>query len=157
MATAPAGGPLKGTREVVMGGKASRDKGNRDERDVVNTLDKAGLVAWRVPFSGAMANYPGDVQFGLACGRCDGWGHCADINGALVTQGMSTYVCPVCNGQRMHMDYRYVGECKVRRDGFKSIYGWIEDVDVLFIRADRKPRLVVLKEVDYISLLKGQR
>ena len=37
-----------------MGGRASKQKGNRGERHVVNLLRKAGMVANRLPLSGAM-------------------------------------------------------------------------------------------------------
>jgi hypothetical protein len=39
-----------------MGGKASRQKGDRAERALVNMLRAAGLTANRVPLSGAMQN-----------------------------------------------------------------------------------------------------
>lgn len=35
-------------------------------------------------------------------------------------------------------------ECKVRGDGFKQLYNWIEGKDALAIRADRKEWLVIL-------------
>ena len=37
-----------------MGGRASKQKGNRGERHIVNLLREAGLVANRLPLSGAM-------------------------------------------------------------------------------------------------------
>lgn len=35
-------------------------------------------------------------------------------------------------------------ECKIRRDGFKQLYNWLEGKDALAVRADRKEWLVVL-------------
>ncbi len=35
-------------------------------------------------------------------------------------------------------------EVKARRDGFKSLYAWLEGADVLLLKADRKPWLAVL-------------
>lgn len=35
-------------------------------------------------------------------------------------------------------------ECKVRKDGFKQIYGWLEDVDALALKANRREWLVVV-------------
>lgn len=42
-------------------GKAQRDKGARFERKIVNMLKDWGLVAMRVPLSGAVATHPDDV------------------------------------------------------------------------------------------------
>lgn len=44
-----------------MGGKASRDKGNRFEREIVAALIGAGLDAYRVPLSGAQRGFNSDV------------------------------------------------------------------------------------------------
>lgn len=46
-----------------MGGKASRDKGNRFERALVIAMNAVGLDAKRVPLSGAAAGFPGDVHY----------------------------------------------------------------------------------------------
>jgi Holliday junction resolvase len=45
-----------------MPGKAPRQKGNRLERQIVNWLKESELDAFRVPYSGSMANFKGDVQ-----------------------------------------------------------------------------------------------
>jgi hypothetical protein len=37
-----------------------------------------------------------------------------------------------------------VWECKVRKDGFKQLYSWMDGKDALAIKADRKQWLVVL-------------
>jgi len=46
-------------------------------------------------------------------------------------------------------------ECKIRANGFKELYAWIERdaADGLVIRADRKPRLYVLSEASFMALL----
>jgi len=45
-----------------MGGKASRDKGNRTERNLVNWLNENGIPAERVPLSGACrGSFGGDI------------------------------------------------------------------------------------------------
>ena len=50
-----------------MSGKRSRDKGNRLERLVVNTLRAAGQDASRVPLSGAAGgDFQNDIQWKLA-------------------------------------------------------------------------------------------
>ena len=45
------------------GGKASRTKGVAFERDCVNAMNAFGLDARRVPLSGSMAGYPGDIVY----------------------------------------------------------------------------------------------
>ena len=45
-----------------MSGKAPRQKGNRLERELVNYFKSVGLLAHRVPYSGSMVGYKGDVQ-----------------------------------------------------------------------------------------------
>jgi hypothetical protein len=48
-----------------MGGRASKQKGNGFEREIVDLLRVAGIKADRVPLSGAVAAFPGDVRFDL--------------------------------------------------------------------------------------------
>lgn len=45
-----------------MPGKHSRNKGARFEREIVNTLKERGYLAERIPLSGAMGSFKGDVQ-----------------------------------------------------------------------------------------------
>jgi hypothetical protein len=46
-----------------MAGKKSRDKGLRNEQELVNAFREAGLSAWRVPLSGAAGGeYGGDLR-----------------------------------------------------------------------------------------------
>jgi hypothetical protein len=44
----------------------------------------------------------------------------------------------------------YLGRCevKIRYDGFKQLYKWLADNGGLFVRADRKPWLVVMPAKD---------
>jgi Holliday junction resolvase len=81
-------------------GKSQREKGARTEREFAKRID--GI---RVPLSGAVQGYKGDVV------------------GAGLTW-----------------------ECKARKDGFKTLYGWLEkgQADALAIKADRKEWLVVM-------------
>ncbi len=44
-----------------MSGKRPKRKGDRAEREVVKRLVEAGLTAKRVPLSGNVTGYPGDV------------------------------------------------------------------------------------------------
>lgn len=80
-------------------GKRSRDKGSRTEREFAKLIG-----GQRVPLSGAMTGYKGDV-IGL---------------------GMTW-------------------ECKARKDGFKTLYKWLDgENDALAVKADRKEWLVVM-------------
>lgn len=50
----------------MSGGRASRDKGNRFERQVVDLLQEAGLSAERIPLSGsAGGKFSGDVSVAI--------------------------------------------------------------------------------------------
>lgn len=40
---------------------------------------------------------------------------------------------------------KLIGEVKRRKNGFKQLYKWLEGKDILFLRADRKEWLVVMK------------
>ena len=52
-----------------MGGKHSRNKGAAYEREIVNQLKEHGVLAERVPLSGAMkGNYGGDIKLGPVLG-----------------------------------------------------------------------------------------
>jgi len=46
-------------------------------------------------------------------------------------------------------------EVKARKDGFKQIYKWLEGNDYLFLKANRKPVLVVMMIEDFMKLFKG--
>lgn len=44
----------------------------------------------------------------------------------------------------------FICEVKLRKDGFREIYKWLENADVLFLKADRKEYLAVVR----VDLLK---
>lgn len=50
-------------------------------------------------------------------------------------------------------DKTLIAEVKARKDGFKQIYDWLDDKDLLIIKADRKPHLVILDMNLFIKLL----
>ena len=110
-----------------MGGKASRDKGCRSEREVVHILREAGITADRVPLSGAAEGFKGDVRVGLDEWRGNGNDIIHPLTGAW--------------------------ECKVRADGFKSQYRWLADHKALAFRADRKDWLVTIRLADLLSII----
>lgn len=51
-----------------MGGRKSKQKGNRVERKMVARLIEIGLVAKRVPLSGAAEGWKGDIDIQLSSG-----------------------------------------------------------------------------------------
>lgn len=95
-------------------GKLSKNKGYRAERELTLRLRKEGLNAVRVPLSGAVQGFKGD----------------------LLLEGKTA-------------------EVKARRDGFKELYKWLEGNSYLFLKADRKPVLVVMELGTFTKLLKG--
>ncbi len=103
-----------------MGGKAAKRKGTLEENaivQVIRTLD--GWRAHRVPLSGAIPGYPGDVILQAPDGR----------------------------------EFRV--ESKVRASGFKQIYSWLGDNDMLWIRADHQPGMWVVPAAVMMELLEG--
>jgi len=58
-------------------------------------------------------------------------------------------------------DRQLVGEVKLRKDGFKSLYRWLKGKDLLFCRANRREWLVVIRLGDWVDffckpLVKGE-
>lgn len=49
----------------------------------------------------------------------------------------------------------WLSECKRRADGFKELYAWLahDNADLLCLRADRQPLLVVLTQTTWLDLL----
>jgi hypothetical protein len=89
---------------------AAKRKGSGFEREVVEFLKAAGLPAKRVPLSGAMAEYKGDVMMG-----------------------------------------GYVIECKRRKAGFRTLYGWLGDNDFLVFRDDKCEPLIVTRLDNFVA------
>jgi hypothetical protein len=117
------------------GGKKSRDKGVRSERNLVRKLRELGIPARRVPLSGSHPGEPDDL---IIC-DCDVGekldsghaGHAADASQCDVTKR---------------------AEVKVRAKGFKQIYRWIEGTQLLFIKNDGGDWLVVQRLSDASGL-----
>ena len=100
----------------------SKSKGDREELNLVHAARDVGLRARRIPLSGAVEGFKGDV---------------------------------IIKDQR---ENDWTIECKHRAAGFKTIYAWLADyIDVLTIRADRQPRLVVMREDTFFELLQHDR
>jgi len=43
-------------------------------------------------------------------------------------------------------------EVKIQANGFKQLYKWLSPVDLLVVRADRQPALVVMRLEDWMKL-----
>lgn len=51
----------------------------------------------------------------------------------------------------------YRCEVKARKDGFKQIYKWLEERDILIIKADRKEYLILVPFEIFINLIGGKK
>jgi hypothetical protein len=107
----------------------SKQKGNRRENEVVRLHEHTNAFAKRIPLSGAVQGYPGDVEIRIP----------PISRGSLDSEGAITFR----------------GEVKARASGsgFKTLEGWMGDNDFLFLKRDRQPFLVVLTEEAYKKLL----
>ena len=108
-------------------GKSQRDKGARFEREMVNKLRDAGIDATRVPLSGM--------------------GHESKENGEFA----GDLVLPWFGGRE-----KFEAKKRGGADGFALLYRWLGRHRGLFIAADRKETLVVLRLRDFIALIKDK-
>lgn len=72
--------------------------------------------------------------------------------------GQRTFWQPENDGEKARGDvidvpYLGRGEIKIRKEGFKQLYGWLADNDFLAVRADRKKWLIVMPAEDLKQLL----
>lgn len=109
-------------------GRASRAKGSRIERELVNQLVEAGIQAERVPLSGAAGgHFSGDVVL---------YGVAPDSVGAIKQD--------------------LTAEVKARKQGagFTQLEKWKGDHDLLFLKRDRQEPMVVMDWTLFLGLLK---
>jgi len=95
-------------------------KGSGFEREVVDILREAGFNAYRIPLSGAVQGFEGDIALKL-------------------------YGKP----------YRI--ECKRRKAGFKTLYGWLGDNDFLAFRDDRCEPLILMRLDAFTKIVIGEK
>lgn len=50
----------------------------------------------------------------------------------------------------------YQAECKARAAGFKQLYGWLEGNDLLIVKADRQPALMIMPVEEFCRLIQGK-
>jgi len=111
-------------------GRASRDKGARREREIVNRHIAAGCAAQRVPLSG-QSRYRGNG---------------ADVDIYLRGRDSAPFVAEV--------------KARGDGDGFATIARWLGENDLLFLVADRADPLVVVpweRWLDILEILGARR
>lgn len=140
---------------------SAKSKGSRYEREFVERCQDNGLVAHRVPLSGAMAGYPDDVvvadEWRIECKyRRDGagfktlydWlaGHevleLDTPEGKVRIMRLETW----CEHRRHELDALHVimfAEEKKTAFTFASLREWIGESDYLALRMPRSPWLLV--------------
>lgn len=96
------------------GGRPSRDKGARREREIVALHKALGIKAERVPLSGAAA-YQGNG---------------ADVDIYPFGPDAAPFLCEV--------------KARASGRGFATLERWLGDADVMFLRRDRAEPVVVL-------------
>jgi hypothetical protein len=105
-------------------GKASRDKGARREREIVEAHRKIGVRAERVPLSGAMA-FRNTRQ--------------SDVDVYARGADAAPFVTEV--------------KARAGGEGFVTLERWLGENDALFLVRDRSPPLVVLPWARWAELL----
>jgi Holliday junction resolvase len=98
----------------MSGGRSSRDKGARREREIVAQHVEMGIKAERVPLSGA-SRYQGNG---------------GDVDLYVFGRDAAPLVCEV--------------KARASGEGFATLERWLGDADALFLRRDRAKPLVVL-------------
>jgi hypothetical protein len=99
---------------------AAKRKGSGFEREVVDLLRFHDLEAKKVPLSGALADYKGDVTLRIG-------------------------------------DVTYTIECKRRKAGFRTLYGWLGNNDFLVFRDDKCEPLLVMSLLKFATLMGGEK
>lgn len=114
-------------------GKASRDKGNRNERKIVNALRDAGIPARRVPLSGATEYAKGDVEIFPHSGWPVEWDDKDWLDKAK---------------------HIMRGEVKARRKFPAWLAEYLGDNDALFLVEDRQEPLVVMRLSKFTEMVR---
>ena len=109
-------------------GKASRDKGARRERQIVDLHRDAGIKSERVPLSGAMRFRNTEKT---------------DVDVYARGDDEAPFVCEV--------------KARANGEGFKTLEGWLGEADALFLVRDRAEPLVLLPADRWLELLKMAR
>ena len=98
--------------------KRQRDKGARVERELNKYFQQQVFFSKKVPLSGAVEHYKGDLI--------------------------------------LKLDKEYQLEVKARKNGFKTIYQFLNSNDILAIKANNKPFLLVLEIDKFIEIMRAK-
>ena len=80
------------------------------------------------------------IKNGIKCKRMPLSGGVKEYEGDLILEGN---------------ELKYKTEVKIRGNGFKSLYKWLEKNDFLFVKADRKNYLAIMDIDVFIYLIKN--
>jgi len=97
--------------------KMQRDKGNRVERELNKYFQQQGFFSKKVPLSGAVDHFKGDLILTL--------------------------------------DKEYQVEVKARKDGFKTIHKFLKSNDILALKSNNKPFLLVFEIDKFIEIVRA--
>lgn len=109
-------------------GKASRDKGARRERQIVDLHRDHGIKAERVPLSGAMRFRNTEKT---------------DVDVYARGDEEAPFVCEV--------------KARASGEGFKTLEAWLGEADALFLVRDRAAPMVVVPMDRWLELVKAAR
>ena len=113
-----------------MGGKMSRDKGGRVEREMVKLLNQSPTInSKKIPLSGAMAGYPGDIEIEFA-----------------MTPSRD-------------QDFKLLAEVKARKDGagFATLERWIQGADMLILKRNHAEPFIAMPMKTFKRLVETER
>lgn len=142
-------------------GKGAKRKGSAYEREFRDRCRQSGLLAERVPLSGAMAGYPDDVVvedfFRVECKfradgfkRIYGWAEGLDVlvlpESGLTCYSMEAWARAIKARKKgvapffLHMGVKHATPQKV-------VLGYLGEASALAIRARRRPWLVLMPHI----------
>lgn len=142
-------------RSTLSVGKASRDKGGRNERLLVQHLTHLGHSAHRVPLSGAMRNYKadvicGDIKIEVKSRKCSFTKIYAMLNGTSSVRfeydGVCVYVTHsfALATSVMREGGSFPKETSVSHRRIVKMRGLLGEATVLAIKDDRQPFLFIV-------------
>ena len=151
-----------------MSGRMSRNKGKRGERLVRDKLIEYGIPAERikiVPLSGMCEGFKGDLLIDdHRCEvkwRADGFRRLYNhvqtdgawavwwiigIDGNMILMSLQNFVAWYCQPQELC--YPSIAYSRYGKK-YQQIEKWLAPVDFLFLKADRKPVIVILRRATF--------
>lgn len=145
-----------------MGGKMSRNKGSRVERELVALLREDGWEAFRVPLSGAAQGFKGDVVASKggkmltfevkARATMFDW-----VYDLLSEDGQATSILEGVSVGTYNKTYQWLATLheKHAKRLLKYRADWLGSADILVIKGDRQPFLFITLKGDKEKLYEG--